>query len=217
MKTVISLQTTWQRRDSDGGWEHYQAFEAGGDFHTDGACLEFRELAPGATVLLNGIELGSASGYSPDRFDARGAIHPGRNEVVVRGAPDDPATPVCREARVISYDKVSISGIEIDPEVIDQIANVWITVAVANHTEEEQPVLASIVVAQGENREKVEIGERIPPSGGEIDAVIRIVDPAMWEPGESGEPQRFDCMVGLQIKGEIMDVAEEKFEVGLSP
>lgn len=216
MKTVIPLHTTWQKRDSHSGWEYYQAFEVGGDFRTDSAWLEFRGLVAGAVVLLNDVELKSTSESSPGRFDVRGAICPGRNEVVVRGAPHDASAPVCREARVVSYDKVSISSIEIDPEVIDQIANVWITVGVVNHTDEEQPVLASIVVAQGENREKVEIGESIAPAGGEIDAVIRILDPEMWEPSEGGEPQHFDCMVGLQVKGEIMDVAEAKFEVASS-
>lgn len=213
MKAAISLDTTWRKRDSDGSTEYYQAFEVGSDFRINAACLEFHELIDGATVLVNGVELGSGGAPSPQRFDVRGAIHPGLNEVVVRAAPDDASGRVCRDAKVVSYDKVSITDIEVDPEVIDQIANVWITVGVANHTDEEQPVLASIVVAQGDNREKVEIGERIPPAGGEIDAVIRIIDPAMWEPGEAGEAQPFECMVGLQVKGEIMDVAETKFTV----
>jgi len=108
--------------------------------------------------------------------------------------------------------KVSISGISIDPEIVDTIANAWITINVDNHTKEEQPVMASIVVAQGEYSEKIEIAERVSPFGGVIEAVIRIVDPEMWQPDESGAFPQFDCMVGLEIADEVMDVAAVKFD-----
>jgi len=109
--------------------------------------------------------------------------------------------------------KVSISGLDIETEVVDMIANAWITVEVANHTREEQPVLASVVVAQGENREQVEIAEHITPFGGVIEAVIRITDHTMWQPNEAGERPLFDCMVGLMVWDEVMDVKAVKFDV----
>ncbi len=109
--------------------------------------------------------------------------------------------------------KVSISGVDIDTEVVDMTANAWITIDVANHTKEEQPVLASVVVAQGENREQVEIAENITPFGGVIEAVIRITDHTMWQPDESGKKPLFDCLVGLVIDDEVMDVKAVKFDV----
>ena len=93
------------------------------------------------------------------------------------------------------------------------IANAWITVEVANHTKEEQPVLASVVVAQGEANEKVEIAENITPFGGVIEAVIRITDPVMWQMDEAGQRPLFDCLVGLEIADEVMDVTAVKFDV----
>jgi hypothetical protein len=215
MRTTIALSGAWEPRRLGGGWEYAQAFETGAEFLLGGACVEFHDLAAGATVLVNGVELGSASGSPLDRVEARDAIHAGRNEVTVRIARETAPPEVCREARVVSYDRVSISGFTIDPEIVGSVANVWITIDVANHTDEDQPVLASIVVAQGENREKVEVAEVVPPSGGEIDAVVRIVDPGMWEPSESGERPSFDCLIGLQVEGEVMDVAGATFEVGL--
>lgn len=109
--------------------------------------------------------------------------------------------------------KVSISGVDIDTEVVDMTANAWITVEVANHTKEEQRVAATVVVAQGENREDVEIVEDITPFGGVIEAVIRIEDPTMWQPDDSGQRPQFDCMVGLEIGDEVMDAKTVKFDV----
>lgn len=215
MKTTIALDGAWAPRRLVGGWEYAQAFETGGELPLGGACVEFHDLAAGATVLVNGVELGAASGTQLDRFEALDAIRARRNEVTVRIAGETAPPEVCREARVVSYDRVSISGFGIDPEIVDSVANVWITIDVANHTDEDQPVLASIVVAQGESREKVEIAEVVPSSGGQIDAVVRIVDPTLWEPSESGERPSFDCLIGLQVEGEVMDVTGAAFEVGL--
>jgi len=109
--------------------------------------------------------------------------------------------------------KVSISSVGIDTEVVDATANAWITVHVANHTSQEQSVLASVVVAQGECREQVEIAENVTPFGGVIEAVIRITDPTMWQPDESGVLPLFDCLVGIEVMGEVMDVTAVKFDV----
>jgi|GEM_PF-2092168 len=213
MKETTTLGRDWAAHRLDDGWEYTQAFETEGEFGPTGACVEFRDLTPGATVLINGTELGASSGLPFVRFEASGAIHAGRNEIAIRIAREAAPAEICREARVVTYDKVSISGIDIDPEVVDNIANIWITVFVGNHTNEEQLALASIVLAQGENTEKVEISEMVQPSGGEIDAVVRIMDPSMWQPDEAGEQPLFDCLIGLQIEGEIMDVAEVQFQV----
>lgn len=109
--------------------------------------------------------------------------------------------------------KVSISGVRIDTEVVDMIANAWITIEVENHTREEQPVLASVVVSQGEAREQVEMADNITPFGGVIEVVIRITDHTMWQPDEEGNRPLFDCLVGLEIADEVMDVSAVKFDV----
>lgn len=108
---------------------------------------------------------------------------------------------------------VSISSVGIDTEVVDATANAWITIHVENHTSEEQTVLASVVVAQGECREQVEIAENVTPFGGVIEAVIRITDPDMWQPDESGTLPLFDCFVGVEVLGEVMDVTALKFDI----
>ena len=213
MKTTIPLGQAWESRRLDGHWEYAQALDVDDDLPLGRTLVEFHGLAAGAVVLVNGVELGAVGGSQCDRFEAQDALRAGQNEIAVRVDRDLPAAEVCREARVVAYDKVSVSGLKIDPEIVDRIPNVWITVQVANHTDQDQPVLASIVIAQGESREKVEVGEVIGPSGGEIDAVIRVVDPAMWEPDESGEHPTFDCLIGLQIDGEVMDVVAARFGV----
>jgi len=210
MKQTLSLSKIWQSRNFGTGWDYSQTFEIDQDSPLSDACVEFHDLAEGATVTINGIELPMQSDAS---FDAHEAIRTGHNEITVRIAQETQPLQICREARVISHDKVSIASIDIDPETIDCIANIWIRIDVENHTDEEQDVLASIVVAQGENREKVEIVETIPTSGGEIEAVIRIMDPSMWQSSEDGTKSSFDCMVGLQVEDEIMDVADLTFEV----
>lgn len=111
------------------------------------------------------------------------------------------------------HKRVSISSVDIDTEIVDRTANAWITVNVANHTLEEQSVFATIVVAQGDDREEVEVAEAVTPFGGTIEAVVRITDPTMFEADESGKLPLFDCLVGLEVEGEVEDVAAVRFDV----
>lgn len=209
MKQAVSWDGPWQKRTSRGTQEFYRIIELVEGFSIQQTYLEPGALSAGSKVFLNGTQAGEAEVGKLDRFRVSDCVHPGRNELVIQTDCEPPA-----EGKLISYDKVSISGIRIDPEVIDNVANTWIVVEVANHTCVEQPVIASIVVSQREVREKVEIADIISPFGGEIEAVIRITDQSMWEPDESGEPQLFDCLIGLQAAGEIMDVAAVRFDVG---
>jgi hypothetical protein len=216
MKMTMPLGGPWESRPWAIGWEHTQAFDVAGDFALSRACLEFDGLAAGAEVELNGVDLGIAGSAGSDRFDVTDKVKAGRNELTVRSAGDS-GEDVCGDVKLVSNDKVSISSFGIDPEIVGSIANVWILVNVVNHTDQDQQVLASIVIAQQESREKVEIGEIIGVAGGEIDAVIRIVDPTMWQPSDSDEQPVFHCLIGLQVEDEVMDVAAGRFTVTRSP
>ena len=211
MKQALSLEGSWKQRSAGGKQEFAQAIDIDTDFSLECVYLELGSLTPGAVFLLNGVEVGSADDLRLNRFRVSDSIRIGRNELVVRceGTSSAPRG----EAKLISYDTVSVSGIRIEPEVVDNIANVWISIDVANHTCEDQRVTASIVVAQAEGREKVEMAEVISPFGGEIEAVIRIVDPSLWQLTESGKQQFFDCLIGLQASGEVMDVAAVRFDI----
>ncbi|MCX8052420.1 MAG: hypothetical protein N3B12_01315 [Armatimonadetes bacterium] len=120
---------------------------------------------------------------------------------------------IWRPVRLASYDRLSIADIHVEPEIVAGCANAWITVDVENHTPEEADVMASIVVALGESREKIEIVEAIPPEGGVIEAVVRIEEPALWWPNGFGEQPLYTVMVGLQHDDEVQDVAETRFGV----
>jgi len=120
---------------------------------------------------------------------------------------------IWRAARLVSYDKVSIADIHIEPEIEGGYANAWISIEVNNYSNEDQEVMASVVVALGENREKIEVVETISPFGGFIEAVIRIEEPQLWWPNGFGDPTLYSCLVGLQVEGEVVDVAEQKFGV----
>lgn len=205
MKATQLLEGSWERD----GTEHKLAFDVDEYFSLKSVYLDFDGLATDAKVALNGAEVGSRGDVKADRFKVTGAIRLGPNELVVRTESEQP----CTSARLISYDRVSVAGLAIEPEIVDNTANVWISIDVANHTCEEQKVLASVVVAQGESREKMEIAEVITPFGGVIEAVVRIEDVGMWKSAESDELPVFDCLVGLEIAGEVVDVAAVMFDI----
>lgn len=211
MKKALLLEGPWETRSAGGRKEYTQALDIDADFPLDCVYLELGSLEAGAVVLLNGIEVGRADEVRLNRFRVSESIHAGRNELVVRR--EQAGSEPRGEARLISYDRVSVAGVRIEPEVVDNVANVWISIDVANHTCEDQRIIASIVIAQAEGREQVEIAETVCPFGGEIDAVVRITDPSMWQPTDSGEQQFFDCLIGLQSSGEVMDVAAVRFDV----
>jgi len=120
---------------------------------------------------------------------------------------------IWREARLVSYDVVSIADAHIETEIVGNYANAWITVEMENYTEEDKEVVASIVVSVGEDREKIEVAECVSPFGGIVEAVIRIEDPELWWPNGFGDQTLYTCMVGLHAEGEVQDVAERKFGV----
>lgn len=207
MKRALSWNDRWEKRSTRGEQEYVRIIEIDADFDIQHVYIELEPLPEASIVLINDTQIGHAEPGALIRLKVTDSMHVGRNELVVRSDAEPGG------GRLISYDKVSISGISIDPEVADNIANVWITIDVANHTRDDQPVLASVVVSQGQAREKIEISDVVTPFGGEIEAIIRITDPTMWETDESGEPQYFDCLIGLQIQDEIMDVAAVRFDV----
>ena len=120
---------------------------------------------------------------------------------------------IWRDARLASYDCLSIADVHIEPEIVGSHADAWIAIEVENHTGEDAQAVASIVVALGEGREKMELVETISPVGGVIEAVVRIEEPELWWPNGSGEQPLYTCMVGLQHEGEVQDVAETRFGV----
>lgn len=120
---------------------------------------------------------------------------------------------VWRDVNLVSCGELSITDVHVEPEIVGSFADAWITIEVENHTREDQQVMASVVVALGENREKIELAEAISPFGGVIEAVIRIEEPELWWPNGMGEPALYTCMVGLESEGAIQDIAERKFGV----
>ena len=120
---------------------------------------------------------------------------------------------IWRDACLVSYDRVSIASIHVEPEIVGSYTNAWVTIEVDNYTTEDQDVAASIVVSLGEMSENIEVIDTVTPFGGVIEAVIRIEEPELWWPNGMGEPTLYTCMVGLQVGDEVQDAAEEKFGV----
>lgn len=212
MKLMLPLNDSWQMSKSDDAYEYTRDFEINEDFCDGRIYLEFDSMSPDVSVLLNGVETASAADVPLRKLKVQDWVHSGDNEIEIRSEHELPPEAFNR-ARLVSYDKVSISDVDIEPEITGNTANVWITITLANHTAEDQDILASAVVAQGESREKIEVVESISPFGGEVEAVIRIVDSEMWQPNEAGDPAFFECLIGLQIEGEVMDVALVRFTV----
>lgn len=213
-------------------WWYKRTFEVDEDLVHMRAFLEFDGLDTFATVFLNGEEVGrTANMFIPHRFDVGSLLRVGRNTVAVRFDPAKPGarkmrralgsdrTPrfvgagIWRDARLVSYDGVAIADVRIETEIEGGYANVWIAIEVENFTLREQPVSASIVVARGGDREKIEVLEEVPPFGGVIEAAVRIEEPELWWPNGMGAADLYTCMVGLRVEGEVRDVFEQKFGV----
>lgn len=212
MKHAILLDGPWQMRDAGDRYTYTQAFEVSDDFRDGRVYAEFDGLSGDVGISVDGAEVAVAGNAPIRRLKIGDWVHAGPNEITLRSRDELPNESLS-SARLVSYDKVSISRVRIDPDVVDNMVNVWITISIDNHTREEQDVLASIVLAQGECREQVEVVGCVSPFGGEIEAVIRVTDPEMWQPNESGEVPAFHCLMGLQVEGEVMDVAALKFAV----
>lgn len=212
MRQTLLLHDLWQTSKSADHCAYERSFELSEDFCDGRIFLEFPNMESEVSVSLNGAEV--AGGESAlRRLKVGDWVHAGPNKIELSSA-SELSEVAFERGRIVSYDKVSISDIDVDPEIIDDnVANVWMTIKVDNHTVEDQDVLASIVMGQGDCKEKVEIAGCISPFGGEVEAVIRITDPEMWAPDESGETPMFDCLIGLAVKGEVMDVAAVRFNV----
>jgi beta-mannosidase len=120
---------------------------------------------------------------------------------------------IWRGARLVSCDSVSIADLHVEPEIVGGYADAWITIELENHTGEDQQVMASVVLARGEAREKLEISDWVSPFGGVLEVVVRIEEPELWWPNGFGEQPLYTCMVGVELEGEVQDVAERKFGV----
>ncbi len=217
-------------------WWYRKTFDVDEDFVQNSIMLEFDGLDTNATVFFNGERIGKTDNmFVPHCFDVSEFVHAGRNTVAVRFDPVDKAardsvrkmrcsfgsdhTPallgagIWRDARVVSVSEVSIADVRIDAEMEGGCANAWVSIEVDNNTQEDQQVMASVVIALGEDRETIEVTETIAPTGGLLEAVIRIEQPQLWWPNGFGEQSLYTCMVGLDACGEIHDVAERKFGV----
>lgn len=215
-------------------WWYKQTFEVDEDFKQNRIYLEFDGLDTCATIFLNGREIGKTQNmFIPHRFDVSDSINIGRNTVAVKFNPPGSSndirkmqssfglgeTPqligagIWRDARLVSYDTVSIADVRVDAEIEGSYANAWITVEMENYTNEDQEVLASVVLSLGDLREKIEVVDTVTPFGGIMEAVIRIEEPELWWPNGFGEPTLYNCMVGIQVEGEVQDVSERKFGV----
>lgn len=120
---------------------------------------------------------------------------------------------IWRDVRLVSYDGLSIADVHVEPEIVGNYADAWITIEVENHTGEDKQAKASVVLAIGEAREKIEVVDWISPFGGIMEAVIRIEEPELWWPNGFGEPTLYTLMVGMELEGEVQDVAETRFGV----
>jgi beta-mannosidase len=120
---------------------------------------------------------------------------------------------IWRHVRLVSYDAVSIADVHIEPEIECGRANAWVTIEVANHTREDQEVMASVVIQIGDDRETIEVVDIVTPFGGVIETVIRIEEPQLWWPNGFGDQPLYTCMVGLRVAGEVQDVTEKRFGV----
>ena len=218
-------------------WIYSRRIEVNKDFLRRKTFLEFDGLDMPAAVLVNDQEVGRARGpFIPHRFDVTGLVRPGTNIVTVRFQPQavlENRSNACgmqgkfgcgsacrfinagirRDARLASYDRLSISDIHVEPEVVGGCAEAWIEIEIENHTGAQALAAVSVVAAYGDNREKIELVESVAPSGGVVEAVVRVEEPELWWPNGFGEQPLYTLMVGVQHESEVQDVAETRFGV----
>ena len=206
-------------------WSYERVFEVAEGFRQKRTFLVFDSLMGSAAVCLNGEEIGRVEGEGLNcRFDVTDRLVVGANTVAVSFDPrtrppaDQPGCPpafvgISRDVCVVSFDRVAVADIRVDPEIEGGWANAWISVEIENFAGEDQDVVASIVVARGEAREKIEVVDVVSPFGGVFEAVIRIEEPELWWPNGFGEQAAYRCLVGLQVDGEVQDAAEQYFGV----
>lgn len=120
---------------------------------------------------------------------------------------------IWRGARLVCHSELSISDVYVHTEIEGGSANAWVSLQVENHSARDQKAAVSIVVARDDAREKIEFVEAISPFGGVVEALIRIDEPELWWPNGAGEQPLYKCMVGVQVEGEVQDVAERDFGV----
>lgn len=217
-------------------WHYWRTFSLPDGFVKRRSILEFDGLDTEATVILNGEVVGTSHNmFIPHQFDVTGKLNVDEeNTIEVKFAP--PATlssdetevrkwkrsldgekpsltgaGIWRSARVVSYDKVSIHDIHIQPSIEIHGAEAWLAIEVDNHTDEDIDTLISIVVAREESHEKMEIKQAIPPGGCTVESVVRILEPELWWPNGAGDQPIYVVMVGLQAEGEVQDAREERF------
>ncbi|MCE5322008.1 hypothetical protein LLG46_01695 [bacterium] len=201
-------QTKWVREKR---WLYKRRFAVDEDFLQRQTYLELDGVSATAAITLNGREIGQAEGGLIQRkLDVTDAVKAGDNSIEILF---EPGTVLCRDVRLISCDLVSMENIHIDTDLEGSWANAWIYIEVANHTQDDVRVVASIVVSKGENREKIEIDDYISPFGGVIEAVIRIEEPEFWWPNGVGEASLYNCMVGITCEEEVQDVTQASFGV----
>lgn len=120
---------------------------------------------------------------------------------------------IWRDVRLVSYDRLAISDVYVEPEVEGSHASVWITVELENHTDETLDAELHIVISLGDEIERIELLETLPPGPGIVEAVARIDEPQLWWPNGFGEQPIYKCMLGVRHQGEVQDVRETKFGI----
>ncbi len=120
---------------------------------------------------------------------------------------------IWRDVRLISEDKLAIRDVHVEPELQGGAASVWVSVELANHTGRIINAELHIVISLGEELERIELTETIPPEGEVVEILACIDQPQLWWPNGFGEQPVYKCLVGVRHEGEVQDVAETTFGI----
>ncbi len=103
-----------------------------------------------------------------------------------------------------------ITDIHIDCETGPAGVSAWVTVEVENRLSSACTASCTVVVARDDISEKMEVTADIGESGGVFEAVCRIEDPELWQPGDTNACI-YECMAGVRTEEGVQDAATTRF------
>lgn len=118
------------------------------------------------------------------------------------------------DARVASYDQLSIRDIYVVPQIMESgEAKVRVQIDVQSHVPHSVNAQLSLSIELNENKEKLEISRIIPTSGELIEAEIVLSDPKLWWPNGLGEHPLYTASVEILADGRMLDEKRQRFGI----
>ncbi|MET7395200.1 glycoside hydrolase family 2 TIM barrel-domain containing protein [Dactylosporangium sp. NPDC005572] len=242
--TPVSVPHTWNGSDGqDGGADYHRGtgwyrrhYTPAADLAGKRLWLQFDGANSVADVWVNGTHLGQhRGGYARFRFDATGALVPGRDNVIavrVRNTPDPDVPPlsadytffggIYREVQLLATDALAVDlldsggpGVYVRQRSLGSSAKVDVSVRVRNSSEQRREVIVRTTVTRTDGvavAGATSTIRRVAPG-----AVIRVVQPItitsprLWRGRADPYLYRANVEIRDAATGNVTDAVTERF------